>query len=92
MHARMHTRICIDVYVCVQIDTHTHAPMNACMHANRLIMQARMHNRTNYTCRHKTSCVASHAQRVSLAVVKGEGEIVATAVLHERTDQLCCVT
>ena len=27
-------------------------------------------------------------QRVSLAVVKGEGEIVATAVLREKTDQL----
>ena len=50
--------------------------------------KARVHDRTNYTCRRKTSFVAYHAQRISLGVVKGEGEIVATAVLREKTDQL----
>ena len=50
--------------------------------------KAGVHDRTSYTCRRKTPFVAFHAQRVSLAVVKGEGEIVATAVLREKTDQL----
>ena len=50
--------------------------------------KARGHDRTNYPCRHKTSFTAYHGQRVSLNVVKGEGEIVATAVLREKTDHL----
>ena len=50
--------------------------------------KARVRDRTNYTCRNKTSFAAFHGQRVSLNVVKGEGEIVATAVSREKANQL----
>ena len=41
-----------------------------------------MHDRTNYTSRARISFRSHHAQRISLAVVKGEGDMVATAALR----------
>ena len=45
--------------------------------------KARVHDRTYYTGRVKKNFVPHHAQRVSLAIVKGEGDIVA-AVANRR--------
>ena len=50
--------------------------------------KARVRDRTNYTCRRKTSFAAFHGQRVSLGVVKGEGETVEAAVAREKASQL----
>ena len=50
--------------------------------------KARVHDRTNYTGRVKKNFVPHHGQRVSLAVVKGEGDIVAAIALRLKSDQV----
>ena len=44
--------------------------------------RARVYDRTNYTGRTKMSFRSHHAQRISLAAVKGDGDMVATAALR----------
>ena len=50
--------------------------------------KARVHYRTNYTGRVKKNFVPFHTQRVSLAIVKGEGDIVAAVANRLKADQV----
>ena len=47
-----------------------------------------MHDRTYYTGRVKKNFVPHHTQRVSLAIVKGEGDIVAAVANRLKADQV----
>ena len=47
-----------------------------------------MHDRTYYTGRVRKNFVPHHTQRVSLAVVKGEGDLVAAVANRLKAEQV----
>ena len=50
--------------------------------------KARVHDRTYYTGRVKKNFVPQHTQRVSIAIVKGEGDIVAAVANRLKAEQV----
>ena len=56
-------------------------PALAALHRNSKTARAGT-DRTKYTCPRPISYMTHHAQRISLAAVKGEGDMVATAALR----------
>ena len=54
----------------------------------RAAEQAKVHDRTVYTSRVHKNFIPHHAQRISLAVVKGEGESVKAAADRLKAEQV----
>ena len=67
------------------LHTHTHTPSSCWEVINPLL---HVYDRTYYTGRVRKNFVPHHAQRVSLAVVKGEGDLVAAVANRLKADQV----